>query len=115
MEVPLEDRFKLPRLGSESFKKLMSAGLEYESGSGFRVKRNADLVSLKAAISSEIGQDVQFTFRCFVCGDRTSCVDCAYRSTCSIEYCGRCICQSCMKKGLPGYVKAWRGLLSSTG
>lgn len=115
LEIPLEGDFRLPRLGTDGFRKLMSAGLEYDTKKGFSVKRNANLVELKMALTSQLNEDIEFIFDCFVCGERMSCADCEYHATCSIERCGRCICSSCMKKGLKSYNEAWRRLLASSG
>ncbi|MDG6935204.1 MAG: hypothetical protein JRN68_11005 [Nitrososphaerota archaeon] len=114
LEIPLEGDFRLPRVGSEGFRKLMSSGLEYDTKTGFRVKRNADLVELKMALRSQLNDEIEFKFRCFVCGETMSCTDCRYHVSCSIERCGRCICDSCMKRGLRAYQESWRKLLAST-
>ena len=113
--IPLQEWFRLPRLGKDGFKRIVSAGVEYESKSGFRVRNNADLLNLKLVIASELNDDVQFTFRCFSCGERASCSDCVYNSGCGIEFCGRCVCSKCMKLGYANYVMAWRRLLASNG
>jgi hypothetical protein len=115
LEIPLEGDFRLPRVGTEGFRKLMTSGLEYDSKTGFRVKNNANLEQLKANLRSILNDEVEFVFNCFVCGERMSCTGCEYHSTCSIEKCGRCLCSKCMKKGLKGYQDAWRRLLASSG
>lgn len=113
--IPIGEWFRLPRLGTEGFKRVLSAGVEYESKNGFRVKDNADLLKIKSVLSAELGEEVNFIWRCFSCGVKTSCDDCLYNSTCSIEYCRNCICGSCMRLGYNEYVKAWRRYLSATG
>ncbi|MEM0117482.1 MAG: hypothetical protein QXV32_03470 [Conexivisphaerales archaeon] len=113
--IALGEWFRLPRLGTDGFKRVLAAGVEYESKSGFKVKENADLLTLKSVLASELGEEVSFFFKCFSCGQKTSCSDCAYNASCSIEYCRRCICNSCMKLGYENYVKAWRDYLAATG
>jgi hypothetical protein len=115
MIIPLGEWFRLPRLGTDGFKRVLSAGVEYDSKSGFKVKENADLVALKSVLASELGEDINFFFRCFSCGIKMSCSDCPYNMLCSIEYCRKCICSRCMNLGYDNYIKAWRKYLSSTG
>ncbi|MDG6928508.1 MAG: hypothetical protein JRN39_04110 [Nitrososphaerota archaeon] len=115
IDVPLGEWFRLPRLGTEGFRRLMGAGLEYETATGFRVKEGADLVLLKGALESEVRDKVEFSFGCQCCGARTSCADCRYHGSCSIERSGRCVCGSCAALDLREHARAWRSLLAASG
>ncbi|MEM3186448.1 MAG: hypothetical protein QXQ39_07215 [Conexivisphaerales archaeon] len=113
--IPLSDWFRLPRLGSEGFRRLMIAGVEYESRNGFRIREGSDLQAIKNLLESELRQDIEFSYPCFICSRITSCQGCIYHDICSIEKSGSCICEECSKKDLRDYIAAWRRSLASFG
>jgi hypothetical protein len=106
--IPLDTWINLPRLGKEAFKDLMKAGVEYTTGKGFFIRSGIDLKAAKQVISAAVGGEVSFVFRCFICGNEASCVDCSYRAVCSVEQVGgRCICLRCAKEDLGAYTEKW--------
>ena len=110
--IQLDTWINLPRLGKEAFKELMKAGVEYTTGRGFFIRSNIDLKAAKQVISAAAGGDVFFIFRCYICGNETTCADCSYRSVCSVEQVGgRCICLKCSREDLGTYAKKWSSTL----
>ncbi len=113
VKVKLDEWMRLPRLGTDSFKELMKAGVRYDSGRGFLVPHDADLQRVKRAISGALkGAPVEFVFTCFICGREMTCEDCEYHGVCSIDSSSpHCICSSCAASaGFDSYVAAWRKL-----
>jgi len=110
--IPLDTWVNLPRLGKDAFKQLMKAGVEYTTGKGFFIRSTADLRGANQVISAAVGGEVCFVFKCYVCGNVTSCADCSYRAVCSVEQVGgRCICLKCAKEDLDAYEKKWSSSL----
>jgi len=73
--------FALPRLGREDFSLLMRQGVRYDKALGFKMDAETDLESAVRTIRSAVGEDIELTVRCFVCG-RESCEGCAYAKVC---------------------------------
>ena len=81
MKVLLGSWFELPRLGKDAFALLMKQGVKYEKGMGFKLDHDTDIESAVRTLSSAIGEDVELTLRCLVCGVE-ACPDCPYADVC---------------------------------
>jgi len=115
IKIPLDSWVNLPRLGKEAFRELMKAGVEYTTGKGFFIRSSIDLRTTKRIISAAVGGEVHFMFKCFICGNEASCVDCTYNGVCSIENVGgRCLCLKCSRENLAAYQKKWRETLDGS-
>ena len=113
--IAIETWVNLPRLGTEAFKELMKAGVEYKTGRGFFIRSGIDLATAKRIIGAAVGGEVFFTFRCFICGREASCADCSYRAICSVDVVGgKCLCAQCAKENFAAYRKKWLGALGGT-
>ncbi len=96
MKIKLGSWVSLPRLSSQGFRSLMSAGVMYKTGSGFLIGRNLDLVNIKRILESELKDGVYYVFSCAVCGRDSDCSTCEYKFSCSVEKVGgKCICGPC--------------------
>jgi hypothetical protein len=113
MKVPLGIWVNLPRLGKDAFRELMRVGVEYTTGKGFFVRPDSDLTAIRIIVSEATGDEVEFVFRCYLCGRESVCVDCQYHSVCSIEQVGgNCLCARCASENMVGYRERWRASLS---
>jgi len=96
MKVKLGSWVSLPRLSSQGFRSLMSAGVTYRAGSGFLIGRNLDLVGIRRTLMAELKEDVHYVFSCAICGRDADCSTCEYKFNCSVERVGgTCICGPC--------------------
>jgi hypothetical protein len=115
IRIVLDSWVNLPRLGSEAFKELMKAGVEYTTGKGFFIRSSIDLRLAKRVISAAVGGEVYFVFKCFICGNEASCADCSYRAGCSVELVGgKCVCLGCSKENFVAYRRKWLGSLDGS-
>jgi hypothetical protein len=110
--IVLDSWVSLPRLGKDAFKDLMKTGVEYSTGKGFFIRSNADLRLVKAIVAAAAGGEVFFVFKCFICGDLSSCAECPYNAVCSVELVGgKCICSKCAREDLSAYCARWKSSL----
>ncbi|MER3601183.1 MAG: hypothetical protein C4339_00420 [Nitrososphaerota archaeon] len=92
--------FRLPRLGSESFRKLMEAGVKYDRERRmFSVDDKTDLGLVSAILAAALGEEVEFELDCFICGNPAGCPTCVYLPFCDRRRVSRsCICETCLRK-----------------
>ncbi len=81
MRILIGGWFTLPRLGREDFMLLMKQGVTYDKAMGFKMDAGTDLESAVRTIRSAVGEDIELTVRCFVCG-KESCEGCYYSKVC---------------------------------
>ena len=92
MKIVMGEWFNLPRLGSDAFSALMKQGVAYDKKKGFRFDGATDTDQAARTIGSAIGDEVELSLRCFICGSE-ACPGCPY-----IEVCDRrkvsplCLC-----------------------
>jgi hypothetical protein len=100
VEVVVGEWFRLPRLGSDVFMKLVrQAGLKYESGKGFLADAKTDLLAVSSILQSVLGEPIGIVLRCFVCGKSVECPTCVYNEVCDRRRVSpACICNSCRGK-----------------
>jgi hypothetical protein len=93
MKILVGSWFTLPRVGSDVFSAMMKEGVVYDKKLGFKLDAATDMEMAVRTISSAIGEEVELTVRCFICGSE-SCPGCPY-----IEVCDRrkvsslCLCE----------------------
>ena len=81
MKILIGGWFTLPRLGRDEFLLLMRQGVKYDKTMGFKMDAETDLESAVRAISSAVGEEVELTVRCLVCG-KEACSGCPYLTLC---------------------------------
>jgi hypothetical protein len=81
LKVLLGAWFTLPIMGRDSFSALMKQGVKYDKALGFKMDAETDLGSALRTIRSALGEDVELSLRCFVCG-KEACTGCAYADVC---------------------------------
>lgn len=81
MKIILGAWFTLPRLGTSSFSALMKQGVNYDRALGFRMDPATDVSAAIRTISDAIGEEVELSLRCLVCG-REACPGCPYLGIC---------------------------------
>jgi hypothetical protein len=89
---------KLPRLGSEAFKRLMEAGVKYDREKRlFFIGEEADLSLVSSILLNAAGEEVEFELNCFVCEGPAGCPSCNYQPFCNRKLVSRsCICDKCL-------------------
>jgi hypothetical protein len=93
MKILVGGWFTLPRLGTDAFSAMMKQGVVYDKKLGFKLDSATDMELAVRTISSALGEEVELTVRCFICGDE-ACPGCPY-----IEVCDRrkvsplCLCE----------------------
>ncbi|MCS7116947.1 MAG: hypothetical protein RMJ31_06240 [Nitrososphaerota archaeon] len=100
MKIVLDEWFRLPKLGSDDFIKLVKeANLKYESKYGFKADINTNLPMVASILKSVLGKDVEFAIKCFICGKVIKCRLCDYDDICDkLRISPKCICNECEKK-----------------
>jgi len=103
----------LPRLGKDAFSQLMRLGVKYDKRNGFYIPSSIDLREVASVIEKATGKNVNFVFKCFMCGKDMTCIECEYKWSCKVELTsGKCICSNCMKKiDMKDYVTKWASLV----
>ena len=81
MKIILGAWFTLPRLGTASFSALMKQGVNYDKALGFRMDSATDVGGAVKTLSSALGEEVELSLRCLVCG-REACPGCPYILSC---------------------------------
>ena len=81
MKVLVGAWFSLPRMGREAFSELMKCDVEYDREMGFRMGVQTDIESAVRLISSAVGEEVDLSVRCFICGV-VACSGCPYSDFC---------------------------------
>ncbi|MEM4311004.1 MAG: hypothetical protein QXX95_01265 [Nitrososphaerales archaeon] len=96
MKIVLNEWFKLPRLGKETFIKLMSIGVKYDKTKGFLVNEGTNLLSFSSVIKEALREEVEFYPKCAIDELVTPCDICAYREVCDRkEISSKCLCDEC--------------------
>ena len=92
VKILLGSWFELPRLGKEVFAGLMKLGVKYETGMGFKFDGETDLQRAVSILSSALGETVDLSLRCYVCG-KEACVGCGYLEACNRSMVSsQCLC-----------------------
>jgi hypothetical protein len=81
VKVMLDSWFSLPRLGTAHFSALMKQGVKYDKDLGFKIDSATDVPGAMGTLRSALGEEVDLTLRCFVCG-REACPGCSYSASC---------------------------------
>ncbi|MDA4117737.1 MAG: hypothetical protein OK455_05280 [Thaumarchaeota archaeon] len=82
MNILVGGWFSLPRLGRDVFSLLVKQGVVYDKSMGcFKIDSGTDIQAAVRTISAAVGQEVELTLRCFVCG-RNACEGCPYLASC---------------------------------
>jgi hypothetical protein len=90
--------FKLPYIGTDGFKELRRAGVNYERGR-FSIGELNNVENVKLLLSEILGEEIAFTQTCLICGKEFLCSECKYYDSCpSRDLPFHCICKSCSKK-----------------
>ena len=113
VKILLGSWFELPRLGKEVFAVLMKLGVKYETGMGFKFDGETDLESAASILSSALGETVDLSLRCYVCG-KEACVGCGYLEACNrSRVSSLCLCEEHATRGggYTAYSDTFRGNL----
>ncbi len=97
MKIVIGERFWIPRVGGETFKRLVNdAKLDYDKARGFQATAETDLKLLVAILEDALNEDVAIMLKCFICGTSVECEECRYNDVCkSTTGCQTCLCKDC--------------------
>ncbi len=115
MKILLGGWFSLPRLGRDVFSLLVKQGVTYDKGMGFRIDSGTDVQAAVRTIRAAIGEEVELTLRCFLCG-KEACDGCPYLSSCDrTSVSTQCLCSdhSPDKSVFEAYAKTFAVILNS--
>ncbi len=106
IRISLGKGFTLPRLGRDSFARLMRNGVEYNKANGlFTIKDASRLESIVAIIKESTSDSVSIELPCVICSNDAGCYECEFSSSCNrLQVACKCICKDCMAKGYDNYV-----------
>ncbi len=92
--------FKLPRLGRDTFARLMRAKLKYDKKRGmFEVADTTNLSSVIAILNDALGDEIVLELQCILCLKSAECSSCEYADICYREEVSNlCICKECLSK-----------------
>jgi len=93
--------FKLPRLGSNTFARLMKAKLKYDKTKGmFEITDNSELNAIISILRESLNnEDIILELECAICHESANCHECEYADICNrINVSNLCICKSCLEK-----------------
>ncbi len=93
--------FKLPRLGSDTFSKLMRAKLKYDKkNSTFEITDDTEITSIISILSNVLNKEVVLELECIICSKSTNCAECEYADVCDrSKVSSYCICRECIDNG----------------
>lgn len=92
--------FKLPRVGTSTFARLMRAKLKYDKKKGmFEITDATDLSSVIAILNYALKDEVVLELQCILCSKSAECSNCEYADICvREEVSSMCICKECLSK-----------------
>lgn len=94
MRILVGSWFTLPRLGRDAFAALMKQGVAYDRALGFKIDSATDMESAVRTISAALGENVELTLRCFICGEQ-ACPGCPYIDVCDrSRVSSLCLCEN---------------------
>ena len=114
IRVKLNQRFKLPSLGKETFASLMQARLKYDKvQKGFYVDATTDLDMVNAILSFKKVMII-LEKKCVICGRSIDCEKCEQFYFCDKKQ-SYCVCKDCLSANdaFLRYVEAQKRLLAS--
>ena len=93
MKILIGSWFTLPRMGSDVFSAMMKEGVVYDRKLGFKFDAATDLELAVRTISAGLGEEVELTVRCFLCGGE-ACPGCPYVGVCDrSRVSSLCLCE----------------------
>lgn len=92
--------FRLPRVGSDTFSKLMRAKLKYDKKSGmFEVTESTDISDVISILTKALNDEVVLELECIICSKSANCAECEYGDICDrSKVSSLCICCDCLNK-----------------
>jgi hypothetical protein len=92
--------FKLPRVGSDVFAKLMRAKLKYDRKKGmFEITDNTNLQLVLSILNAALNDEVILELQCILCSKSAGCSECEYADICDrSNVSSLCICKECLNK-----------------
>lgn len=114
MRILLGGWFTLPRLGTTAFSALMKQHVKYDKSLGFKLDIDTDVVGAIRTLESALGEEVELTLRCAVCG-KEACPGCRYLSFCDrTKVSSLCLCleHSSGYETFQAYTRAYADSLS---
>jgi hypothetical protein len=98
MEIFEGEWFRLPYLGTDDFRTLMSLGLKYDKEKGMLIDDGTNKKLLVAFLTEAIREDIIICKKCAICTNKVDCRTCEYNDACDYYNSSPlCLCKSCLK------------------
>jgi len=99
IEIVEGEWFRLPHLGTDNFKTLMSLGLKYDKAKGMLIDSETNKNLLITFLTQVLKDDVQIYKKCAICEARIDCRTCEYSSDCDfLKASENCLCSKCLER-----------------
>jgi len=98
MEILEGEWFRLPYIGTEDFRTLMSLGLKYDKAKGMLIDDGTDKNLLVTFLTEVLREDVIIYKKCAICLSKVDCRTCEYDHKCDCYNSSQlCLCKDCLK------------------
>jgi hypothetical protein len=98
MKIVEGEWFRLPHLGVDNFRTLMSLGVKYDRVKGMLVDEGTNKTLLIAFLTDVLGEEVLIYKRCALCKSEIDCRICEYGTVCDYyNASSTCLCRECLK------------------
>ncbi|MEM1985906.1 MAG: hypothetical protein QXG36_01480 [Nitrososphaeria archaeon] len=97
MEIVEGKWFRLPRLGVDDFKTLMSLGVKYDKSKGMMINYETNKKLLVEFLENVLNDKIILYKECGICGKNIDCRSCEYSLSCDYyKVSEKCVCDECM-------------------
>jgi hypothetical protein len=98
MEIVEGEWFRLPHLGMDNFRTLMSLGVRYDKAKGMLIDEGTNKNLLVTFLSDVLKEEIIIYKKCAVCKNKVDCRICEYNSDCDYHNSSAsCLCKDCLK------------------
>jgi hypothetical protein len=98
MEILEGEWFRLPYVGTDDFKTLMSLGLKYDKSKGMLIDDGTNKKLLVMFLTEVLKEDVIIYKKCAICLKKVDCRTCEYNHKCDYYNSSTpCLCKDCLK------------------
>ncbi|MGQ9781763.1 MAG: hypothetical protein ACUVQ8_05880 [Nitrososphaeria archaeon] len=105
MKIIEGEWFRLPRLGVDNFRTLMSLGVKYDKIKGMLVDEGTNKALLITFLSDVLEEEIKIYKRCALCKSEIDCGTCEYNIECDyFNASSLCLCREC-SNGEENYAK----------
>lgn len=98
MEIVEGEWFRLPHLGMDNFRTLMSLGIQYDKAKGMLIDEGTNKRLLVTFLKEILKEDIIIYKTCAICKNKVDCRTCEYNEECDYHNASSlCLCKDCLK------------------